>query len=221
MAGDERGRGRVTASSSAAAFALSIWGRSGKADTWGAEMVSEGYFYAFLAVTAVSDHGGKGGLSITSSSPFSSGVALVPLLLYFSIHLHELWATWEKRKQISQVLPPYFALLCRLPWQASVKEAQHGWKELGAFQLRPIWEPWALLKMLTEIKSQTEFISVNPGRNQQHPEKGFVNLLAMLTTQETSYLISGSSQHPHAAPSFPWHLGTWSLKWQLHTSIWS
>lgn len=53
-------------------------------------MVSEGYFYAFLAVTAVSDHGGKGGLSITSSSPFSSGVALVPLLLYFSIHLHEL-----------------------------------------------------------------------------------------------------------------------------------
>lgn len=50
IAGGERGRGRVTAGSSAAAFALSIRGRSGKAGTQGAEVVRKGYFYAFLSL---------------------------------------------------------------------------------------------------------------------------------------------------------------------------
>lgn len=64
-----------------------------KAELWAAEMVSQDSFYAFPAVAAASDHGagwGGGGLSVTNSSPFSSGVALAPLLPYFSIHLREL-----------------------------------------------------------------------------------------------------------------------------------
>lgn len=54
----------------------------------GKEKVSKDYFYAFLAVGAVSDQCVHC-LSITSSSPFSSQVPLVPLLPYFSIHLHD------------------------------------------------------------------------------------------------------------------------------------
>lgn len=71
-----------------AAFALSIQGRSARKTHRKREGV-QGLFYAFLAVGAVSDQC-VGCLSITSSSSFSSGVPLVPLLLYFSIHLHEL-----------------------------------------------------------------------------------------------------------------------------------
>lgn len=52
------------------------------------EKVSKDDFYAFLTVGAVSDEC-VGCLSITSSSSFSSGVPLVPLLPYFSIHLHD------------------------------------------------------------------------------------------------------------------------------------
>lgn len=55
----------------------------------GKEKVSKDYFYAFLAVGVVSDQC-VGCLSITSSSPFSSGVLLVPLLFYFSVHPHDL-----------------------------------------------------------------------------------------------------------------------------------
>lgn len=72
-----------------AAFALSIQGRSGKEDTQEKRRCPRTIFVFFwplvqfqISVWAY--------LSITSSSPFSSGVPGVPLLPYFSIHLHEL-----------------------------------------------------------------------------------------------------------------------------------
>lgn len=74
-----------------------------------------------------------------------------------------------------------------MPWRVLVEDAQHSWKELPA-QRELGTEDFA---ENANLKSQMEFIPVSVGENKnQHPEKGFVNLLAMLfqVTFPSTYL---------------------------------